>query len=351
MRRRSLRLSTLLCSALLLSAATTCGAQAAAGRPPTLDDEGAHAAKKAKKAKSAATPTPAASKAEAAGLVLDPTQVAKLLPDPSNRAAYRIGPGDGISIEILRHPEFKADGRVSDRGTLVMPILGDVPVAGLTVSELHDKLAKIIGDDYLVDPQVLVNITAFENMKVFITGSVANPGLQRLSGPVTLLELLSIAGSFAGDHANTVIIERPVSREVDDGDTKVQVRDTETVSVDLRKLLREGDTSQNVELHNGDKIYVPPDDSRVYVFGEVASPGFFPYHEGLTLYEAINLAGGLDEFASDKKIKIRRRVAEGKDEPQEIRVNLRNMLKKGDITANAPLQDGDVIIVGSSFLF
>jgi polysaccharide export outer membrane protein len=103
-------------------------------------------------------------------------------------------------------------------------------------------------------------------------------------------------------------------------------------------------------LQHGDKIYVPPDESKVYVVGEVNSPGFFPYTDGLTLYEAIEMAGGFTDFANKKKIRIRRE-SDDDDEPTEIRVNLKELLKKGDISRNVTLNNGDIIVVGSSFFF
>ena len=116
--------------------------------------------------------------------------------------------------------------------------------------------------------------------------------------------------------------------------------------IECNLLLKQGDLSQNLELRNGDKIYVPPNAAKVYAFGEVRKPGFYPYRDSMTLNDLIQMAGGLTEFANQKKVKIRRVGI-----PKEIKVNLKDFYKNGALENNVPLDEGDIVVVNSSFFF
>jgi polysaccharide export outer membrane protein len=256
---------------------------------------------------------------------------------------YRIGPDDTLKLQVVGHPEFAATGTVTAKGTIVLPILDEVAVQGLTLDEVHEKLTQSIANGFVRDPRVLVEVVEYNNMKVWVFGFVAEPGERRLTGPMTLLELLKLVGDVKANAGSIVTITRTRSAAGNDGES---VPETDTVSVDLDALLRQGDLSQNVELQNGDKIYVPSSSPKVAIFGEVTKPGHYPYRDGMTLSDLIQGAGGLTEYANEKKIKIKRVSL-----PKPINANLRAFYKDGQSEANVVLSEGDTVIVNSSFLF
>lgn len=130
-------------------------AQLGPARPPSLSDRGpSRPARQAEKPPAAAVePTsveipvsPVASEREP----ISEDDLKSLTVSPEAEAAYRIGPGDGLAIKVLRHEEFEAEGDVTPHGTFLMPILDEVEVSGLTASELDERLTEVIGRDYLV---------------------------------------------------------------------------------------------------------------------------------------------------------------------------------------------------------
>jgi len=104
---------------------------------------------------------------------------------------YVVGEGDVLKITVYDHPDLETKVRVNGDGQILMPLLGHVDVAGLTVSQISKKLAKMLADGYLVNPQVNVFIEEYGSKKAVILGMVNKPGLYELKGPTTLLELIS----------------------------------------------------------------------------------------------------------------------------------------------------------------
>lgn len=293
----------------------------------------------------------------AVGMAADGTTPPAVADDPpragassTSGAEYTVGVRDTISVDVVAHPEFRATTQVTSRGTIVLPILREIEVKGLTAEEIRGKVTSLIADGFLKDPNVLVDVVQFFNMKVWVFGGVATPGEHELDGPTSILQLLSKVGNLTEEAGSTLTIERrrsadEVAAEGVNGN-ELASGDTETITVDLQALLLEGDLGENVALRNGDKVYVPPSTSKVYAFGEVNRPGFYPYRQGLNLAQLIELAGGFTEFASKKKVRIRRPSL-----PKPIEVNLKDYYKSGDLEENVPLQEGDIVIVNSSFFF
>jgi len=237
---------------------------------------------------------------------------------------YVVGEGDVLKITVYDHPDLATKVRVNGDGQILMPLLGHVDVAGLTVSQISKKLAKMLADGYLVDPQVNVFIEEYGSKKAVILGMVKNPGLYELSGPTTLLELISKAGGLSKDAGNKVTIKRI------DPDGKKEV-----INIDLKALMEGGDISLNVQIKDGDNVYVSKA-GMVYVTGEVKEPDAYKIDEGTTVIKAIALAGGFTGKAAKGKIKIIRLV-NGK------KIVLKN------VPLDTPVLPEDVIVVPESF--
>ena len=251
--------------------------------------------------------------------------------------AYRIGPGDLLELKVFQVDELSQTVRVSEDGSITLPLLGRVVVEGLTQEGVVQKLTGLLQAKYIKNPQVTIFIKEYKNQQVAVIGAVENAGSYELVGRKNLLQIISMAGGFSETAGNEVFI----LREGPDGATS-------SVSIDLKDLLVNGNQALNIPIEPNDVINVPVDkEIRVFVMGRVTRPGAVKakLSEGITLFQAIADAGGLAEGAKESAISITRKDKAGKE--QKIRVNLKDIIrgKKKDIA----LQEGDVVYVPESF--
>ena len=251
--------------------------------------------------------------------------------------AYRIGPGDLLEIRVFEVKELDQVVRVSEDGSITLPLLGRVVVEGMTQEGVTKKLTDLLSAKYVKNPQVTIFIKEYKNQQVAVIGAIARAGSYELVGRKNLLQIISMAGGFSESAGNEVFI----LREGPDGQTS-------TIAVDLKDLLGNGNQSLNVAIEPNDVINVPVDkEIRVFVMGRVTRPGAVKskLSEGITLFQAIADAGGLAEGAKESAITITRKDQAGKE--RKIKVNLKDIIKgrKKDIV----LQEGDVIYVPESF--
>jgi len=248
---------------------------------------------------------------------------------------YAIGPRDLLEIKVFELPAFDQTVRVSENGTITLPLIGNVQVGGLTKEKIEKKLAELL-DKYVKKAQVSVFIKEYQSSRVAIIGAVEKPGMYELVGRQTLLQMISQAGGFKENAANEIY----VLREGQDGNTA-------SISIDLEDLLLNGNQKLNIPIQSNDVINIPVDRLiTIYVFGEVRTPGALEVKlsQKITLLQAIAQAGGLSENASKRGITIKRKDKEGKE--IRIQMNLNDIIKgkKKDI----PLKEGDVVIVKES---
>lgn len=251
--------------------------------------------------------------------------------------AYRIGPGDLLEVKVFEVDQLSQTVRVSEDGSITLPLLGRVVVEGLTQEGVVQKLAGLLQAKYVKNPQVTIFIKEYKNQQVAVIGAVEKAGSYELVGRKNLLQIISMAGGFSETAGNDVVI----LREGPDGRPQ-------TISIDLKDLLVNGNQALNLPIEPNDVISVPVDkEIRVFVMGRVTRPGAVKakMSEGITLFQAIADAGGLAEGAKESAITITRKDRAGKE--QKIRVNLKDIIKgrKKDIR----LQEGDVVYVPESF--
>ena len=114
---------------------------------------------------------------------------------------YKITASDLLEIEVFGVEDLKRTVRVNTAGSITIPLVGMVQVAGLTATEAETVIAKRYGADYLQNPQVSVFIKEFTTQRVTIDGAVNKPGIYPLTGQITLLRALALAGG-GGQLAN-----------------------------------------------------------------------------------------------------------------------------------------------------
>ena len=227
--------------------------------------------------------------------------------------------------------------RVSSDGSITMPLLGRLEVAGLTKSELEAKIAALLEERFVHDPQVTVFIKDYESKKVAVSGAVRAPGTYEMLGDKTLLEMISMAGGLDKDLGNEII----VFRRGENGSTR-------RLPVDLQRLVYDADPALNLPVSPGDIIYVPTIEKvRIFVSGAVKNPNLYevPRSEPVTVLKAVTLAGGTTDRAAEKRVQIFRTDPDGSRTVLEV--NLRK-IKRG--RAEDPiLQKDDVVLVPESY--
>ena len=231
---------------------------------------------------------------------------------------YVIGPQDNLSIIVSDEAELTGKYRVDTDGTISMPYLSRVPLAGLSLADAQVKIASMLRDgQFIRNPQVRIEVDQFKARSVLVTGEVRTPGKVTLPGTtMSLLEALALAGSPTVNASNEVIVIHP---------PKPGEQAPEPITINRRDL-ELGRAGRDITLQDGDYINVPVA-KRFYISGFVKNPGSYVLDTGTTVSQAIILAGGLSERGTDRRIKVGR-VMNGIT--VEISVDLSDKLQPND---------------------
>jgi polysaccharide export outer membrane protein len=245
---------------------------------------------------------------------------------------YVIGPQDNLSINVVDEPDLSGKYRIDTDGTLTFPYVGRVRVAGLTLEDLQSHLTALLKAGYIKNPQVRIEVDQYKSRNVFVIGEVRTPGKVTMTGAtMTLLEALALAGSPTLNASNEVIVVHPSKRGVT-APNGTPAPDIEGERITLnRKDLELGKVGQDLVLLDGDIINVPVA-QRFYISGFVRNPGYYVLDPGMTIDQAIALAGGLNDRGSDRRITVKRLV-NGK--LGEVSVKLEDKVQSND-TINIP---------------
>jgi polysaccharide biosynthesis/export protein len=253
---------------------------------------------------------------------------------PSSQTAtnLRIGPGDLLTITLFDVPELQQVARVSETGDVVVTLIGNMHLAGLTVAEAQSILeSEYRTRKFLVNPHVGILITEYATQGVSVLGEVTKPGVYPLQGPHTLLDIISVAGGLTQLAGSTVSVRRRNGAEI------VVYLDAN----DPQKAL-----GQDIDLQPSDTVLVSRS-AVVYVVGDVVKPGGFPMQNNgtLTVLQAIALASGATKTAALSHAKIIHRTQSGF---QESDIHLAQLMqgKSPDI----PLAPEDIVFVPNSKL-
>lgn len=236
---------------------------------------------------------------------------------------YVTGPGDVLSISVYDNEDLKTKVRISDKGTIVMPLLGRVNVDRLTVDQVTEKITALLADGYLVNPQVNVFVEDYRSKKAVVLGNVRQPGIVELTGPITFLELVSKSGGLEKDAGDTATIQR----QTPEGE--------QVLVVDLRALIDRGEVKHNLVINDGDTVFISKA-GMCYITGEVEAPGTYPCGEDTTVLKLVALSRGFTGIASKTGIRIVRIVDGNKSVYKNVDLDTR-------------LQHNDVVVVPESF--
>jgi len=255
--------------------------------------------------------------------VTPPAATAPAALPPSNATAAfenraeTLGPGDQVKITVFRNPDLTTETRVSEKGTVMLPLIGEVELRGLTPAQAGDRIAhKLKSGKFVVNPEVTVAAMQSNSRQVSVLGNVNKPGrypLDAATGKVT--DLLALAGGISPVGSDTVTL-------VTNRDGK-----SSTQQIDLPAIVA-GDLSRNVELRPGDTIYVGRA-PQVYIYGEVQKAGAYRVEKNMTVMQVLAMGGGLTPRGTQRGIRIERKGEDGST--KRLNAKLTDVVRNDDV--------------------
>lgn len=226
---------------------------------------------------------------------------------------YVLGADDGIVVSVYGQAEAGTTQRIKADGTIIVPLIGKVQAAGETVLSLAATIEKkFVSGGFFKAPVVNVEIGSYVSRTVNIAGKIAQPGVYPLDRSYRVLEMLLKAGWVKDAGANYVYLRRADAKET---------------RLETEALVR-GTADKDPYLAPGDTLYVP-DADMFYVYGQINRPGTFPVLPGMSVRQALAIAGGVTASGSDRKVGLYRAGAKDRDE----------------VDLDQPIQKNDVIVV------
>jgi protein involved in polysaccharide export with SLBB domain len=326
MKRRCIELGAL-CFALLLNA-VGCAQPSSSPRQPRPLQPSANA-----------VPAPAATESS---IVASYTPTNRLDPAllQASTAPYTLGPGDKVEIQLIGEPASKTTSVVGPDGKLYYDLLPGLDVWGLTLSQTKALIETNYSQFVREPPRVSIILRGIESRRVWVLGRVQAPGIYPMTGPMTLLEAISLAGGTMSLASYRDQDAAGVGEELADLKHSFVVREGKFLPVNFERLLH-GDLSQNIYLQSDDFVYFPSAVARdVYVFGAVTQPRLVPYHDGMTVAGAVAGAYGALKGAYLSHVAL---VRGALTQPQLTVIDYRRVVRGQ--ARDVALQPGDIVYV------
>ena len=218
----------------------------------------------------------------------------------------KLGVGDAIRITVHQQPDLTTEARISERGTVALPLVGEIKLAGLSQVEAAGAIGESFKKgQFLKNPQVTVAITTVRSKQVSVLGAVTRPGRYALDDTSTrLADVIAAAGGIMPTGADTVTVIR------DGKEHRIPV------------------LGKPFELKGGETIHVERAPV-FYIYGEVTRSGAYRIEPNMTVMQAIAAGGGITPRGSDRRLKLRRADASGK--LVETDAKLRDLVKPDDV--------------------
>jgi protein involved in polysaccharide export with SLBB domain len=236
---------------------------------------------------------------------------------------YVIGPGDELHLQIWGQINQRGSFVVDRTGSISLPTVGTIHVAGLAFSQLSDFLKSQLTRVYR-NFDLNVNLGQLRSIQVFVVGRAKKPGNYTIGSLSTLLNALFASGGPLPEGSLRDIQVR---------------RGTQTIThFDLYELLLHGDKTKDVGLQSGDVIFIPDVGPQVAVLGSVSAPGIYELHGETNFNQVVTLAGGLTNVAAGTELRVERVYQHAQH--SELSIDLSS--------SDAPsVQDGDIISAAS----
>ena len=237
------------------------------------------------------------------------------------KAREILGASDSIRITVFQNPDLTTEARVSQSGSIVFPLIGEVELTGLTTAEAGARIAEQLKrGGFIVNPQVAVAIVQVRSRQVSVLGQFSRPGNYVLEDTRSrLTDILTLAGGISSTGADTVRVLTNRGGKYEEHEIKVSA------------LFHGGDPSTNILLENGDTIFVERAPV-FYIYGEVQRAGAYRLEPNTIVVQALSLGGGLTARATERGVGIHRRMPNGE-------------LVMIDAKLTDPVQADDIVVV------
>jgi len=264
---------------------------------------------------------------------------------------HKIGAEDVLAITFWQQPQLNTNVRVSQNGTIVLPVIGSIVAEGLTTTELATRIVDKISVFNRNISQASVVVTTYGSKKIYVTGHVNTPGKYTFEVVPDLWKIILEAG---GPAETAMLSQVKIIR----GGAEAG----KTLTVDLANFLSKGDISKLPPIYPGDTVHLPGislqaaaqgtqapggvtqqqvEEDVIYVYGEVARPGGYRFTRNMNLLEAIIVAGGPAPAAKLDEVRV---IMQGEHYSSVATVNLDQYAKMGT-PASFLLNPGDTIFI------
>lgn len=232
---------------------------------------------------------------------------------------YLLGPGDQIEVNIASYPDLKTVGRVGADGSVILPLVGAVQVAGLAPPDAANLIeTKYVGGGFINLPTVRVEVLDYQSRKASVLGQVNSQGLIVLDRAYTVAEIIARAGGLGPEAAEQAVIVRQKPGGA-----------SERLSVNLGELIATTGGGALLQVEAGDVVFVPKAPT-FSVIGAVNKAGTYRLTPGMTVQQAIAAAGDVARIGTRSGLKIRRQGANG-GAAQTVTVAADDAVQPGDV--------------------
>ncbi|MBD3868464.1 MAG: polysaccharide biosynthesis/export family protein [Acidobacteria bacterium] len=252
-------------------------------------------------------------------------------PGGASARQYHLGVDDRIQITVGGHADLQTLVVVRSNGMISAPLVGEVQAAGRAVQELAGEIADLLEADFLVNPQVDVEVLDYNSQWVLVTGQVVSPKRVFLQGGTTLKEVIAEAGGLTSFAGSRILVA--ASLEEAGGGRPPLVVDRRDFEAGRTHVFPRHGSIVNVE-----KI------DYAFIQGEIRSSGTVLLEPGMTLLKAIAISGGMTEWADRKHI----RVLDGEGGLPARVYNLKRIQDQKD--PDPLIEKGQMIIIPRRFL-
>lgn len=237
---------------------------------------------------------------------------------PAVAKDYVLGAGDVVRITVYEHTDLSTLTRISQVGGITFPLIGEVFIAGMREREAEAKIGALLQQGgFVKSPQVNLIVEQYRSQQVSVLGEVNKPGMYTIDRGSKVVDLLAMAGGVNAGGGDAAVLIKKDGSEAKGGQ-----------SIDLLALLQKGDMTQNLEVTDGDIVYVPRMEV-FYIYGEVQRPGSYRLQRNMTVMQALSMGGGLTPRGTQRGIQIKRK--DGGGALTSINAELSDVLRPDDV--------------------
>jgi protein involved in polysaccharide export with SLBB domain len=260
------------------------------------------------------------------------------LEGPIDQAQYVVGPFDVLELNIWGLTPFRYAGPITPEGTLIIPTVGEIALAGITLAEAKEQVRQAVRKKYTAG-EISVSLVSLRTFKVRVAGTVANPGAY-VATPVDRVDRVLALANFATEELAPVpkdksvaptssglrALEKKPAPVISMRNIKIYRANRDTLGVDLVRYYASGEARFNPCLRDGDLIFVPAVSlagNQVSIWGGVRVPGIYEFRQGDSLRTILQIAQGPTALADLENVEVARFLPDGR-QAEILAVNLRS---------------------------